>query len=129
MVSPSSTLAMMKLAEPARFTQHGMPVALPTRCTQLHEKCLVSGWGSTVPGQGEWTIKPGEGYMPHNCLSDQGSTVVCGGELQGLLWSSSSDVGLYTRLCLYLDWISDIMNTPDPTHEPAWTTPAAATTW
>lgn len=61
--------------------------------------------------------------------SDQGSTVVCGGELQGLFWSGSSDVGLYTRLCLYLDWMSDIMNTPDPTPEPVWTTAAAATTW
>ncbi|XP_041757759.1 trypsinogen-like protein 3 [Coregonus clupeaformis] len=48
---PSHSLAMVKLAEPARFTQHVMPVALPTRCTQLHEKCLVSGWGSTIPGQ------------------------------------------------------------------------------
>uniref|UniRef100_A0A4W5Q0Z3 Peptidase S1 domain-containing protein n=1 Tax=Hucho hucho TaxID=62062 RepID=A0A4W5Q0Z3_9TELE len=38
-------LAMVKLAEPARFTQHVMPVALPTHCTQLHAKCLVSGWG------------------------------------------------------------------------------------
>lgn len=61
--------------------------------------------------------------------SDQGSTVVCGGELKGLFWSGSSDVGLYTRLCLYLDWMSDIMNTPDPTPEPVWTTAAAATTW
>ncbi|XP_055768711.1 trypsinogen-like protein 3 [Salvelinus fontinalis] len=154
---PSHSLAMVKLAEPARFTQHVMPVALPTRCTQLHEKCLVSGWGSTVPGQDEPKLilkcetqrviddKMCQTAFPlywiehafcaktiistDNCLSDQGSTVVCGGELQGLFWSSSSDVGLYTRLCLYLDWISDIMNTPDPTPEPAWTTAAAATTW
>uniref|UniRef100_A0A8C7M773 Trypsinogen-like protein 3 n=1 Tax=Oncorhynchus kisutch TaxID=8019 RepID=A0A8C7M773_ONCKI len=154
---PSHSLAMVKLAEPARFTQHVMPVALPTRCTQLHEKCLVSGWGSTVPGQDEPNLilkcetqrviddKMCQIAFPlywiehafcaktiistDNCLSDQGSTVVCGGELQGLFWSSSSDVGLYTRLCLYLNWISDIMNTPDPTPEPAWTTAAAATTW
>ncbi|CAB1334021.1 unnamed protein product, partial [Coregonus sp. 'balchen'] len=46
----------------------------------------------------------------------------------GLFWSGCSDIGLYTSLCLYLDWISDIMNTPDPTPEPVWTTTAAATT-
>uniref|UniRef100_A0AAZ3Q445 Peptidase S1 domain-containing protein n=1 Tax=Oncorhynchus tshawytscha TaxID=74940 RepID=A0AAZ3Q445_ONCTS len=108
-----SVLAMVKLAEPAWFTQHVMPVAIPTRCTQLHEKCLVSGWGSTrVIDDKMCQIAFPLYWIEHtfcaktiistdNCLSDQGSTVVCEGELKGLFWSGSSDVGLYTRLRLY----------------------------
>uniref|UniRef100_A0A674DBV9 Peptidase S1 domain-containing protein n=1 Tax=Salmo trutta TaxID=8032 RepID=A0A674DBV9_SALTR len=175
---PSHSLAMVKLAEPAWFTQHVMPVALPTGCTQFHEKCLRLGGGlhasTQFNGIDKHQINSHESlcqslhtdepklilkcetqrviddkmcqiafplyWIEHafcaktiistdNCLSDQGSTVVCGGELKGLFWSGSSDVGLYTRLCLYLDWISDVMNTPDPTPEPVWTTAAAATTW
>lgn len=51
--SPLHSLAMVRLARPARFTPYVQPLALPSRCPQPGESCLVSGWGSTVPNQGE----------------------------------------------------------------------------
>ncbi|XP_041961801.1 trypsinogen-like protein 3 [Alosa sapidissima] len=49
--SPVNDLALVRLAWPARFTPQVQPIALPTRCPQTGEQCVVSGWGSTAPFQ------------------------------------------------------------------------------
>uniref|UniRef100_A0A674N146 Trypsinogen-like protein 3 n=1 Tax=Takifugu rubripes TaxID=31033 RepID=A0A674N146_TAKRU len=51
--SPFHSLAMVRLAKPARFNQYVQPIPLPSRCPQPGETCRVSGWGSTVPNQDE----------------------------------------------------------------------------
>lgn len=52
--SPMHSLAMIRLAEPARFNQYVQPIPLPSRCPRPGETCYVSGWGSTVSNQCEW---------------------------------------------------------------------------
>ncbi|XP_041962171.1 trypsinogen-like protein 3 [Alosa sapidissima] len=108
--SPVNDLALVRLAEPARFTPQVQPIALPTRCPQTGEQCVVSGWGSSG-GTGSrkqqclvqqvlsdsvcrqlnpmyWTsnvfcTKPHHNAQG-NCLRDSSSILVCGGMLQGV---------------------------------------------
>lgn len=51
--SPLHSLAMVRLAKPARFSRYVQPIALPSSCPQPGESCRVSGWGSTIPNQGK----------------------------------------------------------------------------
>ncbi|KAM7421217.1 hypothetical protein PAMA_015392 [Pampus argenteus] len=52
--SPLHSLTMVRLAEPARFTQFVQPIPLPSHCPQPGQTCYVSGWGSTIPNQCKW---------------------------------------------------------------------------
>ncbi|XP_026226174.1 trypsinogen-like protein 3 isoform X2 [Anabas testudineus] len=109
------SLAMLRLAEPARLNQFVQPIPLPSRCPQPGETCYVSGWGSTVSNQYEphqrlkcitapvvddqtcmntfpeflfWSptmVCAGQGNTD-NCLRDSGSVMVCDDQLQGLQW-------------------------------------------
>src|SRR4029434_6891034 len=49
--SPMHDLALVRLAEPARFTPYVQPMALRTQCPQTGELCVVTGWGSTGTGE------------------------------------------------------------------------------
>ncbi|XP_075965823.1 trypsinogen-like protein 3 [Anarhichas minor] len=150
--SPLHSLVMVRLAEPARFTQHIQPIPLPSRCPQPGETCHVSGWGSTIPNQHEpskllkcisvpvvddqacmntfpeylyWSqgmVCAGQANTD-NCMRDGGSVMVCDGQLQGVRWfghgcSNPADPSVYTKLCLYNDWISDVMDRHGPTEAP-----------
>ncbi|KAM3614167.1 uncharacterized protein V6R79_011045 [Siganus canaliculatus] len=150
--SPLHSLAMVRLAEPARFTPYVQPIALPTRCPQVGETCYVSGWGSTTPNQDEpdhylkcitvpivdsqscmntfpeyvyWSmgmVCAGQAYTD-NCLGDQGSVMVCDGQLQGVQWfdhgcQNSASPTVYTKLCLYNQWINNVMISHGPTQPP-----------
>ncbi|XP_003976944.2 trypsinogen-like protein 3 [Takifugu rubripes] len=113
--SPFHSLAMVRLAKPARFNQYVQPIPLPSRCPQPGETCRVSGWGSTVPNQDEspkrlkcisvpvvddrtcrelfpmhWShgmVCAGQ-VDGTNCLDDRGAVMECGGQLQGVQWYS-----------------------------------------
>ncbi|KAI9523997.1 hypothetical protein NQZ68_020958 [Dissostichus eleginoides] len=55
-----------------------------------------------------------------NCMRDRGSVMVCDGRLQGVQWfshgcSNHDDPSVYTKLCLYNDWINDVMDRYEPT--------------
>ncbi|XP_078107955.1 trypsinogen-like protein 3 isoform X1 [Sander vitreus] len=150
------SLTMVRLAEPARFTQHVQPIPLPSRCPQPGETCHVSGWGSTIPNQYErsqrlkcitvpivddqtcvytfpeflfWSmgmVCAGQANTD-NCMHDGGSVMVCDGQLQGVQWYSHgcgnpADPSVYTKLCMYNDWIHDVMDRYAPTL-PTETTP------
>ncbi|KAM6935981.1 trypsinogen-like protein 3 [Lycodopsis pacificus] len=147
--SPLHSLVMVRLAKPARFTQHIQPIPLPSRCPQPGETCHVSGWGSTIPNQYEpskllkcisvpvvddqacmntfpeylhWSpgmVCAGQANTD-NCMRDGGSVMVCDGQLQGVRWfghgcSNPADPSVYTKLCFYNDWISDVMDRYVPT--------------
>lgn len=55
--SPLHSLAMVRLAQPARLTQQVQPIGLPGRCPRPGDSCSVSGWGSTVPNQCKRTLE------------------------------------------------------------------------
>lgn len=55
--SPLHSLGLVLLASPARFNQYVRPISLPSRCTQVGERCSVSGWGPTIPNQSEFDLK------------------------------------------------------------------------
>ncbi|XP_041798217.1 trypsinogen-like protein 3 [Chelmon rostratus] len=147
--SPLHSLAMVRLASPARFTKYIQPIPLPSRCPKPGETCYVSGWGSTIPNQYEppkhlkcitvpvvddqtcmntfsdflfWSpgmICAGQANTD-NCLSDRGSVMVCDGRLQGVDWFTNgcedpADPSVYTKLCEYRGWISDVMDRYTPT--------------
>ncbi|XP_060906202.1 trypsinogen-like protein 3 [Labrus mixtus] len=161
--SPLHSLAMVRLAEPARFNQHVRPIPLPSRCPQPGETCQVSGWGSTVSNQYEndqhlkcitvpivddqtcintfpeylfWSpgmVCAGQNNTD-NCLNDDSGVMVCDGQLQGVQWfrhgcSDPADPSVYTKLCLYNDWIRDVTDNYAPplsTDSPQWTTKTAS---
>ncbi|XP_068591788.1 trypsinogen-like protein 3 [Cebidichthys violaceus] len=158
--SPLHSLVMLRLAEPARFTQHIQPIPLPSRCPQPGETCHVSGWGSTIPNQYEpskllkcisvpvvddqtcmntfpeflfWSqgmVCAGQANTD-NCMRGGGSVMVCDGQLQGVQWfshgcSNPADPSVYTKLCLYSDWINDVMDRHTTTL-PTQTTPVQTT--
>ncbi|XP_051921260.1 trypsinogen-like protein 3 [Hippocampus zosterae] len=115
--SPLHSLAMVRLARPARLTQQVQPIGLPGRCPRPGESCSVSGWGSTVPNQYEdpkrlkcltvpvvedqscintfpdfifWSLGMvcAGGADATGCLYDKGAVLVCDGQLQGVQWFS-----------------------------------------
>lgn len=45
------SLAMVRLAKPAQFSQYVQPIPLPSSCPPPGQSCHVSGWGSTIPNQ------------------------------------------------------------------------------
>ncbi|XP_068180587.1 trypsinogen-like protein 3 [Antennarius striatus] len=54
-----------------------------------------------------------------NCLNDGGSVMVCNGQLQGVQWfrhgcSNPADPSVYTKLCLYNNWINNVMDRYTP---------------
>ncbi|XP_076592886.1 trypsinogen-like protein 3 [Chaetodon auriga] len=58
-----------------------------------------------------------------NCLDDIGSVMVCDGRLQGLDWFANGCMNpayptVYTKLCEYNDWISNVMAEYRPTALP-----------
>ncbi|XP_017270787.1 trypsinogen-like protein 3 [Kryptolebias marmoratus] len=147
--SPFNSLAMLRLAEPAQLNQYVQPVPLPTRCPKPGETCSVSGWGSTIPNQHErspglkcitvpvvddltclnsfppmlhWGVMVCAGQAnTDNCLNDRSSVMVCGGELQGLLWfnfgcDNPANPTVYSKMCEYNRWIKNVMEhyTTDP---------------
>ncbi|XP_041649636.1 trypsinogen-like protein 3 [Cheilinus undulatus] len=157
--SPLHSLAMVLLAEPARFNQHVQPIPLPSRCPRPGETCHVSGWGTTVSNQYEdyeylkcisvpvvddqtcmntfpeylyWS--PGMVCAGRNdtdnCLNDAASVMVCDGQLQGIQWFrhgcyDPADPSVYTKMCLYNDWIREVMDRHAPfptTTTPPWET-------
>ncbi|XP_031432400.1 trypsinogen-like protein 3 isoform X2 [Clupea harengus] len=109
--SPMHDLALVRLAEPARFTPYVQPMALPTQCPQTGELCVVTGWGSTGSGPVSkkqqclvqqvlsdnvcrqlnpmyWSSNlfcTGSHHTAEgSCLRDRSSILVCGGTLQGV---------------------------------------------
>ncbi|XP_054638489.1 trypsinogen-like protein 3 [Dunckerocampus dactyliophorus] len=148
--SPLHSLAMVRLAKPARLTQHVQPIGLPGRCPQPGESCSVSGWGSTMPNQYEspkqlkclnvpvvedqtcintfpdfvyWSmgmVCAGGANSTDNCLNDAGAVLVCSGQLQGVQWfrhgcQNAEHPSVYTKLCMYDDWIRRVMASYTPT--------------
>uniref|UniRef100_A0A672Y6G7 Peptidase S1 domain-containing protein n=1 Tax=Sphaeramia orbicularis TaxID=375764 RepID=A0A672Y6G7_9TELE len=50
-----------------------------------------------------------------NCLTDGSSVMVCDGQLQGVQWfnhgcRNPADPSVYSKLCLYKDWINNMMD-------------------
>ncbi|XP_074540496.1 trypsinogen-like protein 3 [Halichoeres trimaculatus] len=157
--SPHHSLAMVRLAEPARFNPHVRPISLPTQCPLPGETCIVSGWGSTIPDQSKYNrelkcitvpivddqtcmdlftediywdpsmVCAGQNNTD-NCLSGRASVMECNGQLQGVQWfsfgcSDPTDPSVYTKLCLYKNWIREVMDNYVPTattEYPPWTT-------
>lgn len=70
--------------------------------------------------------------IPSRLQNDSGSVMVCNGELQGMQWfvngcSNPAHPSVYTKLCIYNDWIKEVMDRNAPTL-PTETTPWM-TTW
>ncbi|KAF7226885.1 trypsinogen-like protein 3 [Nothobranchius furzeri] len=152
--SPIHSLALVRLAEPARIDQYVQPIPLPSRCPKPGETCSVSGWGSTTANQYEpsprlkcitvpivddltcvntfppylyWGVMVCAGQAnTDNCLSDDGSVMVCGGELQGVTWfnhgcTNAAHPTVYTKMCDYNGWINEVMDQYAPTELPSTT--------
>ncbi|XP_059195839.1 trypsinogen-like protein 3 [Centropristis striata] len=66
-----------------------------------------------------------------NCLTGSANVMVCDGELQGVLWMNHgcwnpAHPTVYSKLCLYNNWIKNVMNNYVPTL-PTETTPVTMT--
>ncbi|XP_070691214.1 trypsinogen-like protein 3 [Pempheris klunzingeri] len=66
-----------------------------------------------------------------NCMNQGGSVMVCDGQLQGVQWfthgcSNPADPSVYTKLCIYNDWITGVMDHYTPPL-PTETTPRMMT--
>nr|O93267.1 RecName: Full=Trypsinogen-like protein 3; Flags: Precursor [Pseudopleuronectes americanus]AAC32753.1 trypsinogen 3 precursor [Pseudopleuronectes americanus] len=156
--SPLHSLTMVRLAQPAQFNQHVQPVPLASRCPQPGEICSVSGWGSTRPNHFEpqqrlkcitvpvvddqTCVNTFPQYLywsqhmvcagradTDNCMSNRGSVMVCGGQLQGVQWfnhgcKDPAHPSVYSKMCLYNDWIHQVM----ARHPPFETTTVSTTT-
>lgn len=58
-----------------------------------------------------------------NCLNDGGAVLVCDGQVQGVQWfrhgcSNPSHPSVYTKLCMYNDWIQNVIDQYTPTEPP-----------
>uniref|UniRef100_A0A3Q3WAH9 Peptidase S1 domain-containing protein n=1 Tax=Mola mola TaxID=94237 RepID=A0A3Q3WAH9_MOLML len=145
--SPLHSLALVRLASPAHFNEYVQPIPLASHCTLPGEICQVSGWGSTnkptqqlkcitVPVMDDQTcmnrlpnfIGWGPGMVctdqanTDNC-NDQGSVMVCNGQLQGVQWFANGCYDpaypiVYTKLCRYNEWINDVRASYTPTVVP-----------
>ncbi|KAG5842893.1 hypothetical protein ANANG_G00182590 [Anguilla anguilla] len=105
-------IMLIKLSEPATFSDAVQPVALPTSCAPAGTMCTVSGWGDTMTSNDGTRLQcleipilensdcdnayPGmitdamfcAGYLQggkDSCQGDSGGPVVCNGELQGVV--------------------------------------------
>ncbi|KAM4600453.1 trypsinogen-like protein 3 [Polymixia lowei] len=147
--SPLHSLAMVRLARPARFTQHVQPIPLPTRCPQPGDECRVSGYDrrnlecasvtlvddqtcrNTFPNDLYWspTMLCAAQNDTDSCISD---VMECEGQVQGVIWytrgcHNADDPDIYTKLCYYTRWITGVMDRYKPTMPPS-TTPKTTTT-
>ncbi|XP_047192187.1 trypsinogen-like protein 3 [Scophthalmus maximus] len=159
--SPLHSLAMVRLAEPAHLNQYVQPASMPSRCPQPGETCHVSGWGSTgpyhfgpaqrlkcitVPVVDDQTCMntfPVDLYWSptmvcagqlntDNCLSDRGSVMMCGGQLQGVRWFGNgcrnpANPTVYSKICKYNNWINGVRDRYTPTLPPQTTTRTTTT--
>ncbi|XP_067456226.1 trypsinogen-like protein 3 [Thunnus thynnus] len=66
-----------------------------------------------------------------NCMNNGGSVMVCDGQLQGVQWfrhgcRNPADPSVYTKLCMYNDWINNVRDSYIPIL-PTETTPRMQT--
>ncbi|XP_057691256.1 trypsinogen-like protein 3 [Corythoichthys intestinalis] len=84
---------------------------------------------STFPDYIFWSIGMvcAGGANETNCLHDNGAVLVCDGQLQGVQWFShgcenEEHPSVYTKLCMYNDWMRRVMDNYIPTTTKAWST-------
>ncbi|XP_037651183.1 trypsin-3-like [Sebastes umbrosus] len=107
-------IMLIKLSRPATLNSNVQTVALPSRCPEADENCLVSGWGNTsangdnYPDRLQCLRQPiiddriCRNAYPHiftqnmvcsgfmhggasSCQGDSGGPLVCNGQLQGVV--------------------------------------------
>ncbi|XP_010867502.2 trypsin-3 [Esox lucius] len=107
-------IMLIKLSKPATLNSYVQTVALPTRCPQADEMCLVSGWGNTITNGNNYPARlqclwqpiidrricqnaypqlftenmECSGFMQggaSSCQGDSGGPLVCNGQLQGVV--------------------------------------------
>ncbi|XP_060722421.1 trypsin-2-like isoform X1 [Tachysurus vachellii] len=133
-----SDIMLIKLRQPATLNNYVQPIALPNSCPVVGTWCTVSGWGNygsstayhtklqclEVPVLSDWDCK--YCYQTNNmfcagfleggrdCWGDTGGSLVCNGELQGIVpWNYKCNekncIGVYVKVCVFTSWISQAM--------------------
>ncbi|OCT71188.1 hypothetical protein XELAEV_18034165mg [Xenopus laevis] len=103
-------IMLIRLSKPARINSRVRTISLPTNCAAAGTDCLISGWGNTLSVGG--FLEGGKDA----CQGDSGGPMVCNGELQGVVsWGEGCAQmgypGVYTKVCNYVDWIGQNINT------------------
>ncbi|KAG9334608.1 hypothetical protein JZ751_007431 [Albula glossodonta] len=96
-------IMLIKLAQPARFTQY--PIIDHTICRNAYPHLFTDNMVCS-------------GFMhggASSCQGDSGGPLVCNGQLQGVVsWgyecAQAGHPSVYVRVCRYNDWISAVMN-------------------
>lgn len=113
--------------EPPKFLKCiTVPVVDDQTCRNTFPEYIFWSLGMVCAGQAN----------TENCINDWGSVLVCDDQLQGVQWynngcSNPAHPSVYTKLCMYTDWISNVMDrytTTPPTETSYTTTPPTETT-
>ncbi|KAI4558281.1 hypothetical protein MJT46_012923 [Ovis ammon polii x Ovis aries] len=123
-------IMLLRLSQPARFSEHIQPLALERDCSANHTSCHILGWGKMADGEYPNTIQcayihlvsreecehayPGqitqnmvcagdEKHGKDSCQGDSGGPLVCGDRLRGLVSWGNVPCGSKEKPGVYTD--------------------------
>ncbi|KAM9669785.1 serine protease 58-like [Dama dama] len=122
--SAEHDIVLIKLTHPLKLDDQVKLAALPSPTTDRRmNNCTVFGWGWSWQNSGKMPVKITENMFcaglslesKHTCKEVLAVPILCQNQLQGILsWSEGcvlrGDVGYYTKVSRYTDWIHRVIN-------------------